>query len=131
VFTTLALLPLLLVVTYVAFGMGVNFNVRGRLGTTSHLRGSVALVTPLSQRTYPHHPVWCAQAWPKNRVTALAATGFHLTLYALMGIYLAFWTQWTLAQTLPVVGLLCVSLALLGHRALSGLAAERLAGKKD
>ena len=52
VFTTLALLPLLLVVTYVAFGMGVNFNVRGRLGTTSHLRGSVELVTP----PLPTHP---------------------------------------------------------------------------
>lgn len=71
------------------------------------------------------------QAWPKDSVTGLAALGFHGVLAAILAVYMLFWTQWSLAQTLPVVLALGVVLMVVGHRALSGLASDRFASKKD
>jgi oligosaccharyltransferase complex subunit delta (ribophorin II) len=64
-------------------------------------------------------------------MTSLAALAFHGLLAAMLGVYLLFWTKWNLAETLPVVLVLGAALALVGHRALSGLATERLSSKKD
>ncbi len=74
-----------------------------------------------------------AQAWPRDASTSLAALGFHGLLAATLGVYLLFWTQWNLAQTLPVVLGLGAALVVVGQKTLSGIASERiaLASKKD
>lgn len=71
------------------------------------------------------------KAWPKDGTTSIAALGFHGLTAAFLVVYLLFWTQWNLAETLPVVLALGLALALVGHKALSGLATERFTSKKD
>ncbi len=75
--------------------------------------------------------VHSVQAWPKDGTTVLAALLFHGLLAAVLAVYMLFWTQWNLAETLPVVLGLGVLLFLVGHKALSGLATERFSSKKD
>lgn len=71
------------------------------------------------------------QAWPKDASTALAALLFHGLIAAMLGLYLFFWLKWNLAKTLPVALALGAVLAVVGHKALSGLATARLNAKKD
>lgn len=81
--------------------------------------------TSHTHNTHIHTP----QGWPKDSTTALAALGFHGLIAAMLGLYLLFWTRWNLVQTLPVCLLLGAALVFVGHKALSGIASERLAAK--
>lgn len=69
------------------------------------------------------------QGWPVDAATSLSCLLFHGGIAAMLGLYLIFWLQWNLAQTLPVALAIGVATALVGHQALSGLASARL--KKD
>lgn len=77
-------------------------------------------------------PTTDAQAFPKDGTTALYSLVFHGLIGAMLCLYLLFWVKWNLAQTLPVALVLGSALALVGHKALSGLATSRLTTlKKD
>ncbi len=69
------------------------------------------------------------QAWPRDGTTALSALAFHGLIAAMLGLYLIFWLRWNLVQTLPVALALGAALVAVGHKALSGLATERLRSK--
>lgn len=57
---------------------------------------------------------------------ALWALLFHAGIAALLGLYWLFWTRLNLAQTLPAALGIGVATALVGYKALSGLADARL-----
>ncbi|KAF5841388.1 Oligosaccharyltransferase subunit Ribophorin II-domain-containing protein [Dunaliella salina] len=67
--------------------------------------------------------------WPQDGMTALSALAFHGLIAAMLGLYLIFWLRWNLIQTLPVALGLGAALVTVGHKALSGIATERLHAK--
>uniref|UniRef100_A0A7S3QP46 Ribophorin II n=1 Tax=Dunaliella tertiolecta TaxID=3047 RepID=A0A7S3QP46_DUNTE len=67
--------------------------------------------------------------WPQDGMTALSALAFHGLIAAMLGLYLVFWLRWNLIQTLPVALGLGAALVAVGHKALSGIATERLNSK--
>ncbi|MBA0617713.1 hypothetical protein Godav_027136 [Gossypium davidsonii] len=61
--------------------------------------------------------------FPSNTVPATFATLFHVSIGAVLSLYVLFWLKLDLFQTLKLLGFLGVILVLVGHRVLSHLAA--------
>ncbi|KAH1081455.1 hypothetical protein J1N35_021216 [Gossypium stocksii] len=61
--------------------------------------------------------------FPSNAVPAAFATLFHVSIGAVLSLYVLFWLKLDLFQTLKLLGFLGVILVLVGHRVLSHLAA--------
>ncbi|KAA3474927.1 dolichyl-diphosphooligosaccharide--protein glycosyltransferase subunit 2-like [Gossypium australe] len=61
--------------------------------------------------------------FPSNAVPATFATLFHVSIGAVLSLYVLFWLKLDLFQTLKLLGFLGVILVLVGHRVLSHLAA--------
>ncbi|TYJ09480.1 hypothetical protein E1A91_A11G144600v1, partial [Gossypium mustelinum] len=60
--------------------------------------------------------------FPSNAVPATFATLFHVSIGAVLSLYVLFWLKLDLFQTLKLLGFLGVILVLVGHRVLSHLA---------
>lgn len=66
------------------------------------------------------------QNFPKSPSLVVPVIGFHAGIGAILVLAAAFWVKLSLLQTLPILGLLAAVTVVVGHRALSGLAQERL-----